>query len=157
MQNEKINHTTMANVNKVILIGNVGRDPEIRYMNNGTVPKATFVLATHEYFKDSQGRKVEQTEWHNIVCWRKLAEIAQKILKKGMKVYVEGRLQTRHWVDKNGNKRQITEIVADNFIVIRKVYDKKEDQELSNAAPEKEIINDDSDLNNNSDNFNASI
>jgi single-strand DNA-binding protein len=73
----------MANVNKVILIGNVGRDPEIRYMSNN-VPKATFVMATHEYFKDSQGKKVEQTEWHNIVCWRALAEIAQKILKKGI-------------------------------------------------------------------------
>ncbi len=131
----------MANVNKVILIGNVGRDPEIRYMNNN-VPKATFVMATHEYFKDSQGKKVEQTEWHNIVCWRALAEIAQKILKKGMKVYVEGRLQTRHWIDKNGNKKQITEIVADNFIVIRKIYNKQEEQELSNETITKEIISD---------------
>ncbi|GIV29644.1 MAG: hypothetical protein KatS3mg028_0710 [Bacteroidia bacterium] len=132
----------MANVNKVILIGNVGRDPEIRYMNNN-VPKATFVMATHEYFKDSQGKKVEQTEWHNIVCWRALAEIAQKILKKGMKVYVEGRLQTRHWIDKNGNKRHITEIVADNFIVIRKLYNKQEEQELANEnVATKEIIND---------------
>lgn len=131
----------MANVNKVILIGNVGRDPEIRYMNNN-VPKATFVMATHEYFKDSQGKKVEQTEWHNIVCWRALAEIAQKILKKGMKVYVEGRLQTRHWVDKNGNKKQITEIVADNFIVIRKIYNKQEEQELSNETITKEMISD---------------
>lgn len=131
----------MANVNKVILIGNVGRDPEIRYMNNN-VPKATFVMATHEYFKDSQGKKVEQTEWHNIVCWRALAEIAQKILKKGMKVYVEGRLQTRHWIDKNGNKKQITEIVADNFIVIRKIYNKQEEQELSNETITKEMISD---------------
>lgn len=134
----------MANVNKVILIGNVGRDPEIRYMNNN-VPKATFIMATHEYFKDSQGKKVEQTEWHHIVCWRALAEIAQKILKKGMKVYVEGRLQTRHWVDKNGNKRQITEIVADNFIVIRKLYNKQEEQEINNETiPTKEIIPDNS-------------
>ena len=134
----------MANVNKVILIGNLGRDPEIRYMNNN-VPKATFLLATHEYFKDSQGRKVEQTEWHHIVCWRALAEIAKKILKKGMKVYVEGRLQTRQWVDKNGNRRQVTEIVADNFIVIRKLYNKQEERELSSAAPTtKEIIQDNS-------------
>lgn len=133
----------MANVNKVILIGNVGRDPEIRYMNNN-VPKATFIMATHEYFKDSQGRKVEQTEWHNIVCWRALAEIAQKVLKKGMKVYVEGRLQTRHWVDKNGNKKHITEIVADNFIVIRKLYNKQEEQELSNNTLTKEMIPDNS-------------
>lgn len=131
----------MANVNKVILIGNVGRDPEVRYMNNN-VPKASFVMATHEYFKDSQGKKIEQTEWHNIVCWRALAEIAQKILKKGMKVYVEGRLQTRHWVDKNSNKRQITEIVADNFIVIRKVFNKQEEQELSTNTITKEIISD---------------
>ncbi|MCX7728920.1 MAG: single-stranded DNA-binding protein [Bacteroidia bacterium] len=146
----------MANVNKVILIGNVGRDPEIRYMNNN-VPKATFIMATHEYFKDSQGRKVEQTEWHNIVCWRALAEIAQKILKKGMKVYVEGRLQTRHWVDKNGNKRQITEIVADNFIVIRKIYNKQEEQELANeTVTTKEIINDNSEPAN-TDNLNASV
>lgn len=145
----------MANVNKVILIGNVGRDPEIRYLNNN-VPKATFVMATHEYFKDSQGKKVEQTEWHNIVCWRALAEIAQKILKKGMKVYVEGRLQTRHWVDKNGNKRQITEIVADNFIVIRKIYNKQEEQELSNNTITKEIINDNTEPTT-TDNFDASL
>ncbi len=145
----------MANVNKVILIGNVGRDPEVRYLNNN-VPKATFVMATHEYFKDSQGRKVEQTEWHNIVCWRALAEIAQKILKKGMKVYVEGRLQTRHWVDKNGNKRQITEIVADNFIVIRKIYNKQEEQELSDNTVTKEIIADNTEPSN-TDGFDATI
>lgn len=155
MQNEKIKHTTMANVNKVILIGNVGKDPEIRYLNNN-VPKATFVMATHEYFKDSQGKKVEQTEWHNVVCWRALAEIAQKILKKGMKVYVEGRLQTRHWVDKNGNKRNITEIVADNFIVIRKIFNKQEEQELSDNAITKEIITDNTEPTN-QDNLDATL
>lgn len=155
MQNEKIKHTTMANVNKVILIGNVGKDPEIRYLNNN-VPKATFVMATHEYFKDSQGKKVEQTEWHNVVCWRALAEIAQKILKKGMKVYVEGRLQTRHWVDKNGNKRNITEIVADNFIVIRKIFNRQEEQELSDNAVTKEIITDNTEPTN-QDNLDATL
>lgn len=155
MQNEKIKHTTMANVNKVILIGNVGKDPEIRYLNNN-VPKATFVMATHEYFKDSQGKKVEQTEWHNVVCWRALAEIARKILKKGMKVYVEGRLQTRHWVDKNGNKRNITEIVADNFIVIRKIFNRQEEQELSDNAVTKEIITDNTEPTN-QDNLDATL
>jgi single-strand DNA-binding protein len=114
-------------------------------------------MATHEYFTDSQGKKVEKTEWHNIVCWRALAEIAQKILKKGMKVYVEGRLQTRHWIDKNGNKRHITEIVADNFIVIRKIYNKQEEQELANEnVTTKEIIDDNSEPTN-TENLNAAL
>jgi len=143
----------MANVNKVILIGNVGRDPEIRYMNNGTVPKATFILATHEFFKDSQGRKFQRTEWHNIVCWRKLAEIAQKVLKKGTKVYVEGRLQTRRWIDKNGNQKQQTEIVADNFIVIRRITDRKDEHGVNTVSNENELINDITNSNNSSENI----
>ncbi len=131
----------MANVNKVILIGNVGRDPELRTLNNN-VQKVNFVIATHEYFKDSTGNKVEQTEWHNIVMWRGLAEIANKVVKKGMKIYIEGRLQTRHWTDKAGNKRHITEIIAENFIIIKRTVNNQEEQRFDSI--EKEIINDSS-------------
>ena len=106
----------MAGVNKVILIGNLGKDPEI--ITFETAKKATFPLATTEYFKNKAGEKVEQTEWHNIVCWRGLADIAEKILKKGTQIFIEGKLRTRSWEDKDGNKRYITEVVADNFSVL---------------------------------------
>ncbi len=106
----------MAGVNKVILIGNLGKDPEI--ITFETAKKATFPLATTEYFKNKEGNKVEQTEWHNIVCWRGLADIAEKILKKGTQIFIEGKLRTRSWEDKEGNKHYITEVVADNFSVL---------------------------------------
>lgn len=106
----------MAGINKVILIGNLGKDPEI--ITFETAKKATFPLATTEYFKNKAGEKVEQTEWHNIVCWRGLADIAEKILKKGTQIFIEGKLRTRSWEDKDGNKRYITEVVADNFSVL---------------------------------------
>ena len=89
--------------------------------NNETtsvVKKASFPLATTEYRRTKDGERVEQTEWHNVVCWRALAEIAEKILRKGTQLYVEGKLQTRSWEDKEGNKRYITEVVADNFTVL---------------------------------------
>ncbi|MBQ6725947.1 MAG: single-stranded DNA-binding protein [Bacteroidales bacterium] len=106
----------MAGINKVILIGNLGKDPEI--ITFETAKKATFPLATTEYFKNKEGQKIEQTEWHNIVCWRGLADIAEKILKKGTQIFIEGKLRTRSWEDKDGNKRYITEVVADNFSVL---------------------------------------
>lgn len=108
----------MAGVNKVILIGNLGKDPELKYFE-GNIAKATFSLATSEVYKDKNGQKVENTEWHNIVLWRTSAENASKILKKGMQIYVEGKLQTRQWNDKEGLKKNITEIVAENFILLQ--------------------------------------
>ena len=109
----------MAGVNKVILIGNLGKDPEIKHFE-GNIAKVAFSLATSEVFKDKNGNRVEQTEWHNIVLWRSLAETAEKLLKKGMQVYIEGKLQTRQWNDKDGNKRNITEIVGETFTILQK-------------------------------------
>jgi single-strand DNA-binding protein len=103
----------MASVNKVILMGNLGRDPEVRYMPNGEAV-ANFSIATTENWKDKSGQKQEKTEWHNIVMYRKLAEIAGEYLKKGRPVYIEGRLQTRKW-EKDGVTRYSTEIVADQM------------------------------------------
>lgn len=105
----------MASLNKITLIGNLGRDPEIKYINE-TNPVAKFSLATTESYKDKNGEWVDNTEWHNIVAWRYLAEKAAKNLKKGMQVYVEGKVTYRNYDDKDGNKKYITEIVASNII-----------------------------------------
>jgi single-strand DNA-binding protein len=107
----------MAGVNKVILVGNIGKDPEVRYLDGG-VAVANFPLATSETYKDKTGNRIEQTEWHNIVLWRGLAEITEKYLKKGSQVYVEGKIRTRSWDDKDGVKRYTTEIVADNMTML---------------------------------------
>jgi len=105
-------------LNKVMLIGNLGKDPELRYTTSG-VAVASFTLATNESWKDQEGNTQERTEWHNIVAWRKLAEICGEWLKKGRRVYIEGRIQTRSYDDKNtGQKRYITEIVADDMIML---------------------------------------
>ena len=109
----------MSGVNKVILIGNLGKDPEVRSIEGGA-KVASFSLATNEVFKGKDGNKVEQTEWHNIVVWRGLAELAEKYLKKGSQIYLEGRIKTRSWDDKEGNKRYITEIVGDTMIFLGK-------------------------------------
>jgi single-strand DNA-binding protein len=101
-------------VNKVILVGNLGKDPELRYTPAGAAV-ATFSLATTERFKGKDGQQQEKTEWHNIVAWRQLAEICGKFLHKGKQVYIEGRIQTRSYDDRDGNKRYITEIVADQM------------------------------------------
>lgn len=104
-------------INKAILIGNVGQDPEIRYtgdVNNGT-KVATFRLATTERYRDRSGNLQEHTEWHNIVVWRNTADVVEKYVKKGTQVYVEGRIRTRSWDDQTGNKRYVTEIVADTL------------------------------------------
>jgi len=103
----------MASVNKVILVGNLGRDPEMRYMPNGEAV-CNFSIATTDNWKDKNGQKQERTEWHNIVIYRKLAEIAGEYLKKGRPVYIEGRLQTRKW-EKEGVTRYTTEIIADQM------------------------------------------
>src|SRR5271155_2492528 len=107
----------MSGVNKVILVGNLGKDPEVRYLEGG-IAVANFPLATTEVHKNRTGDKVESTEWHNIVLWRGLAEVAEKLLKKGMQVYIEGRLRTRTWDDKDGSKKRATEIVGENLTIL---------------------------------------
>lgn len=109
----------MAGVNKVILVGNLGKDPEVRHLEGGATV-AKFPLATTEAYKDKNGNRTEQTEWHNIVVWRGLADVAEKYLKKGMTVYVEGKLRTRSWDDKEGHKHYTTEIVGDTFTILSK-------------------------------------
>ncbi len=106
-----------GSVNKVILIGRLGKDPEVKYTQGGTAV-ARFSLATDEMWKDQSGEKQQKTEWHNIVAWDKLADICGQYLSKGRQVYIEGRLQTRAWEDKEGNKRYTTEIRADNMVML---------------------------------------
>ncbi|MBI3136157.1 MAG: single-stranded DNA-binding protein [Bacteroidetes bacterium] len=109
-----------GSVNKVILVGNLGRDPEVRYLENG-VPVAKFTMATSETYTDkTSGEKREVTDWHNIVLWRGLAKVAESYLKKGMKVYIEGKLKTRSWQDENQQTRYATDIVADQLIMLSK-------------------------------------
>lgn len=119
----------MSGINKVILIGRLGKDPEVRAFEGGT-KKASFTIATSEVYKDKEGKKVEQTEWHNIVCWRNLAEIAEKYLTKGKQIYLEGRLRTRSWED-NGVKKYVTEIEASTFTMLGT---KQEDAEKQTAV-----------------------
>lgn len=101
-------------VNRVILIGNLGKDPEVRHLENGA-KVAKFTLATHENYRDKSGEWQKQTEWHDIIVWRELAERAEAILKRGMPVYVEGKLTHRTWQDQDGNNRKTTEVVANYF------------------------------------------
>lgn len=112
----------MRGVNKVMLIGNLGKDPEILYLE-GNIPVSKFPLATTETFKDKNGKLISQTEWHNIVLWRGLAELSQKYLHKSSLVYIEGRLKTRYWEDKEHNKKVATEVIADNLIMLDKRAD----------------------------------
>ncbi len=107
----------MAGINKVILVGNLGKDPEVRHLENN-VSVATFPLATSESYKDKNGQRIEKTEWHNIVAWRGLAEVAEKYVKKGQMVYIEGKLRTRSYQDKEGQQRYTTEIVADTMTML---------------------------------------
>ena len=118
----------MQGVNKVILIGNLGKDPEIQFLE-GNIAVAKFSLATSEKFKDKEGKVFTHTEWHNIVVWRGLAEMAQKYLQKGNRVYLEGRLKTRYWEDKDHRRNTVTEIIADNLVMM----DKKEDEQTGQA------------------------
>ena len=104
-------------INKVTLIGNLGKDPELRYTSSG-VAVATFSVATNESWKDQDGNVQDKTQWHNLVAWKKLAEICGEYLKKGSKVYLEGRLQYRSYDDKNGVKKYVTEIVLDEMLML---------------------------------------
>ncbi|MFQ5753740.1 MAG: single-stranded DNA-binding protein [bacterium] len=106
-----------GSVNKVILLGNLGQDPELRYTPSGAAV-TTLSVATNEVWKDNDGNKQERTEWHRVVLWRKQAELAGEYLKKGSKIYIEGRLQTRSWEDKDGNKRYTTEIIGDTLTML---------------------------------------
>lgn len=107
-----------GSVNKVILIGNLGKDPEVRHLENGTTV-ANFPIATSESYTDKNtGQKVENTDWHDIVVWRGLADIVDKYVRKGQKVYIEGKLKKRSWLDKEGNTRYTTEVVADELTIL---------------------------------------
>jgi single-strand DNA-binding protein len=127
-------------VNKVILVGFVGNDPEVRYLDSGT-PVANFRMATSENYTNRSGEKVSQTEWHNVVVWRGLAEVVEKYVKKGSQLYIEGRIRTRAWDDRDGNKRYTTEIVADNLQMLGKrgetgdVAPPQESPQSSTSAP----------------------
>jgi single-strand DNA-binding protein len=130
----------MAGVNKVILLGNLGKDPEVRYLEGGTAV-ANFTLATSETYKDrTSGERKSITEWHNVVVWRGLAEIAEKYLKKGSQVYIEGKLRSRQWQDKDGNNRYTTEIVADTMQMVGK-RDDNASNESTPSSPDIENNN----------------
>ena len=125
-----------GSVNKVILIGNLGKDPDVRHLENGA-SVANFPIATSENYKDRKtGEKVSQTEWHNIVVWRGLADIAERFLKKGDKIYIEGKLRTRSWQDQEGNNRYTTEVIADNLTMLGKAH------ENSNPNPTTTVASD---------------
>lgn len=131
-------------VNKVILVGNVGKDPEVHFIE-ANVAVARFPFATSETYRSRDGEKVTTTEWHNIVLWRGLAEVADKYVKKGSQLYIEGKIRTRSYDDKEGNKRYITEIVADNMQMLGKKGD-TDNSETQNAqatgqAPGNNIVN----------------
>lgn len=140
----------MVGVNKVILIGNLGKNPEIiSFPKEGrrddsmaaVVRKATFPLATTEIRKNKDGEKIEQTDWHTVVCWRGLADIAEKLLHKGMQIFVEGKLQNRSWEDRDGNKHYATEVVAENFTVLGS-RNRNDDTQPTASDPYANILND---------------
>src|SRR2546425_10999414 len=106
-----------SSLNKALLIGRLGKDPEIRYTADGS-PVANFSLATSEVWTDKNGTRQERTEWHNIVAWTKLADLSKRYLAKGRQVYVEGRIRTREWDDRDGNKRRTTEIIATQMVLL---------------------------------------
>jgi single-strand DNA-binding protein len=124
----------MSGVNKVILIGRLGKDPEVRAFENN-VKKASFPLATSENRKDKEGNKIELTEWHNIVCWRNLAEVAEQFLSKGKMIYLEGKIRTRNWED-HGVKKYFTEIEASTFTMLGTKEDgKPTETQVPNLPP----------------------
>ena len=107
----------MSSLNKVLLIGRLGKDPEIRYTPDGA-PVANFSLATSDFWTDKSGTRQERTEWHNIVAWNKLADLSKRYLAKGRQVYIEGRLRTREWDDRDGNKRRTVEVIASQLVLL---------------------------------------
>ncbi len=138
----------MASVNKVILIGNLGKDPELKFLPSG-VPMVKFSIATTERFKDSEGNQQEKTEWHNIVMWKRQAEIANEYLKKGSPVYIEGRLQTRSWEDENGVKKYMTEVVGLQMQLLGRREDSAAEgppNDVPEPSGKKETLEDEDDL-----------
>lgn len=128
----------MRGLNKVMLIGNLGKDPDIQFLE-GNIAVAKFPLATTESYKDKTGKVMNQTEWHNIVLWRGLAEMAQKYLHKSSLVYIEGRLKTRNWEDRDHNRKTITEIIGDNLVMLDKKEESTDDEQLpENLTPPAE-------------------
>ena len=127
----------MRGVNRVMLIGNLGKDPDMQYLE-GAIGVAKFPLATTETFKDRSGKLISQTEWHTVVLWRGLAELAQKYLHKGSLVYIEGRLRTRSWEDKEGIRKFATEVVGDNLIMLDKRTDHSGNQSSSSSTPQSD-------------------
>lgn len=115
-------------VNKVILVGNVGKDPEVRYLEGGTAV-CSFPLATSETYRNRDGDRVTTTEWHNVVLWRGLAEIAEKYVRKGSQLYIEGKIRTRSWDDRDGNKRYTTEVIADTMQMLGKRTEEAQQQQ----------------------------
>jgi single-strand DNA-binding protein len=132
-------------VNKVILVGNVGKDPELRYTPSGT-GVCNFSLATSQKLKDKRGEQQESTEWHNIVAWAGLAEICGKYLQKGKQIYIEGRIQTRSYDDRDGNKRYVTEIVADQMQMLGGGEKSQQDRKPDIAKMVEKIFNEPDDL-----------
>ena len=131
----------MAGINKVILVGRLGRDPEVRYTPNG-VPVANFSIATSEEWKDKEtGEKRERTEWHRIEAWRRLAEICGDYLNKGKQVYIEGKLQTDAWEDRDGNKRYTTKIVAQNMQMLDSAGKGGRAESMDERHPVEEPVN----------------
>ncbi|MDR0364292.1 MAG: single-stranded DNA-binding protein [Bacteroidales bacterium] len=122
-----------SGVNKVILVGNLGKDPDIQVFEN--VKKASFTLATDESYRDREGNKVDRVEWHNIGMWRGLADIAAQYLKKGSKVYIEGKLRTRQYQDEAGKNRYFTEVIADNMVML----DRREGMNTETLRPTASI------------------
>jgi len=133
----------MAGINKVILVGNLGKDPEIRNLDSG-VKVASFSLATTEFYKDKEGNRADHTEWHNIVLWRGLADVAESYLKKGSQIYLEGRIRTRQWEDKDGNKRYTTDILGDNLMMLGRREDTGSKTGRYSDAKESEIADSES-------------
>jgi len=123
-------------INKAILVGNVGKDPEVRYLEGGA-SVASFSLATTEVYKNKNGEKVSQTEWHNIVAWRHLADLAEKYINKGKQLYIEGRITNRSWEDKDGVKRYTTEIVANTIQLLGRKGDEVDGSSDNNPQSEK--------------------
>ncbi len=125
----------MRGVNRVVLIGNLGKEPDLQYLE-GNIAVAKFPLATTETYKDKNGALISQTEWHTVVLWRGLAELAQKYLHKGSLVFIEGRIRTRNWEDKDKNRRFSTEIIGDNLVMLDKRKEHTDQPAVEAANPE---------------------
>src|SRR5690606_8017767 len=131
----------MRGVNKVILVGNIGKDPEVQLIE-GNIPVAKFPLATTEMRKEKSGQQVSDTTWHNVVLWRGLAELAEKYLRKGSLVYIEGKVRNRNYEDKDKIKRFYTEIVAENLVMLDKRKDAKNNEENAEDIVDNTDISD---------------